>query len=86
MHVSDNVRAGLTLAEARRQAALRFGSVEDAKESVRAGWTVGALETTRQDLVYAWRGLRRNPAFALTADSFAGAGNRFQHCDLHGGR
>ncbi len=67
MHVSDNVRAGLSPAEARRQAALRFGSLDDAKESVRAGWTVGALETTRQDLVYAWRGLRRNPAFAMTA-------------------
>ena len=34
---------------------------------MRSGWTVGFLETTRQDLVYAVRGLRRNPAFALTA-------------------
>ena len=34
---------------------------------VRSGWTVGFLEITRQDLVYAVRGLRKNPAFALTA-------------------
>ena len=67
MHVEDNLRAGMSAAEARREAALRFGSVEAAKESVRSGWTVGVLETTRQDLVYAVRGLRRNPAFALTA-------------------
>src|SRR5260370_32386674 len=67
MHVEDNLRAGMSAAEARREAALRFGSVEAAKESVRGGWTVGFLETTRQDLVYAVRGLRRNPAFALTA-------------------
>jgi putative ABC transport system permease protein len=67
MHIEDNVRAGMTPAAARREALLRFGSVESAKESVRSGWTVGFLETLRQDLVYAMRGLRRNPAFALTA-------------------
>jgi putative ABC transport system permease protein len=67
MHVEDNVRAGMSAAEARRQAAIRFGSVEGAKESVRSGWTVSLLEITRQDLVYALRGLRRNPAFAVTA-------------------
>jgi putative ABC transport system permease protein len=67
MHVDDNLRAGMSPPEARRQAALRFGSVDSAKESVRAAWTVGFLEATRQDLVYAFRGLRRNPAFALTA-------------------
>ena len=67
MHVDDNIRAGMSAAEARREAVLRFGSVESAKESVRSGWTVGFLEITRQDLLYAMRGLRRNPAFALTA-------------------
>jgi putative ABC transport system permease protein len=67
MHVEDNLRQGMSAAEARRQAAIRFGSVEGAKESVRSGWTVNWLETLRQDLIYALRGLRRNPAFALTA-------------------
>ena len=76
MHIDDNLRAGMTPAAARREAMLRFGGVESAKESVRAGWTVGFLETTRQDLVYAMRGLRRNPAFALTAILVAGPGNR----------
>jgi putative ABC transport system permease protein len=67
MHVDDNVRAGMSPAQARREAVLRFGGVESGKESVRAGWTVGFLEITRQDLLYAVRGLRHNPAFALTA-------------------
>ena len=67
MHVEDNLRAGMSPARARREAVLRFGGVESAKESVRSGWTVGFLEITRQDLVYAVRGLRKNPAFALTA-------------------
>ena len=67
MHVEDNLRAGMSPAQARREAVLRFGGVESAKEAVRSGWTVGFLEITRQDLVYAVRGLRQNPAFALTA-------------------
>src|SRR3954470_12697626 len=67
MHVADNLRAGMSPEEARRAAVLRFGSVEATKEAVRSGWTVGLLETTRQDVVYALRGLRRNPAFAITA-------------------
>ena len=66
-HVEDNLRAGMSAAEARRAAALRFGSVDAAKEEVRAQWTVGALESTRSDVVYAIRGLRRNPGFAATA-------------------
>jgi putative ABC transport system permease protein len=67
MHVADNLRAGMSPADAKREAALRFGSVDAAKESMRAGWTVGLVENTRQDFIYALRGLRRNPAFALTA-------------------
>ena len=67
MHVEDNQRAGMSAAEARRQAVLKFGGIESAKESLRGRWTVAFLETTWQDLKYALRGLRRNPAFALTA-------------------
>lgn len=67
LHVEENLRAGMDAAEARREAALRFGSVDAAKEEVRARWTVGFLEIARQDVVYALRGLRRNPGFAATA-------------------
>src|SRR5436190_142852 len=67
MHVDDNVRAGMSPSEARRAAAVRFGSVDAAKEQVRSRWTVSLLENTRQDVVYGVRGLRRNPGFAVTA-------------------
>jgi putative ABC transport system permease protein len=67
MHIDDNLRAGMSPAEARRQAVLRFGSVDAATEEVRSRWTVSWLEHTRQDLVYALRMLRRNPGFAATA-------------------
>ncbi|MEO8370426.1 MAG: ABC transporter permease [Candidatus Solibacter sp.] len=67
MHVDDNLRAGMAPAQARREAALKFGSVASATEEVRGAWTVGFLETTRQDVAYAVRALRRTPAFTATA-------------------
>src|SRR6185312_4496821 len=67
LHVEDNLRAGMTPANARREAALRFGSVDSAREQVRARWTIGFLENTRQDVAYGLRGLRRSPSFAATA-------------------
>ena len=36
LHIDDNLRAGLSPAEARRQALLKFGGVESAKEAYRA--------------------------------------------------
>ena len=67
MHVDDNVRSGMTPADARRAAALRFGSLDSAKEEVRDRWTLAWLEHARQDVTYALRGLRRNPGFGATA-------------------
>jgi putative ABC transport system permease protein len=67
MQVDDNLRVGMEPAEARRAAALRFGSLDSTKEAVRDCWTLAFLEQVRQDAVYAWRGLRRNPGFAATA-------------------
>ncbi len=67
MHIEDNVRAGMSAEEARREALLKFGGMEAAKESVRERWTLTGLETAWQDVRYALRGIRRNPGFALTA-------------------
>jgi hypothetical protein len=67
MHVDDNLRAGMTPQEARRQALLKFGSVEAAKEELRGTSTTLWAETTLRDVQYAARGLRRNPGFAATA-------------------
>ena len=67
MHIQDNLRAGMTAEEARREAVLKFGSVEAAKEELRDMSTTLWVETTLRDLQYALRGLRRNPGFAATA-------------------
>ena len=37
LHMDDNLRAGMSAAEARRQALLKFGGVESAKEAYQIG-------------------------------------------------
>ena len=59
--------AGLSAAEAERQARAIFGSVRRVREESREIRLSAALETTLQDVRYAWRGLRRNPVFTVTA-------------------
>jgi len=67
MHVEDNLRSGMNAEQARREARLRFGAIDQAKESMREVSTFMTLETTWSDLRYAIRGLRRNPGFAAAA-------------------
>jgi len=67
MMTEDNVRAGMTPEEARRAARRTFGHVESTKESYRDQRGMPWAAVLRQDLKYAWRGLRRSPGFALTA-------------------
>jgi predicted permease len=65
LHIDDNLRAGMTPAEARRQALLTFGGVEAAKDAWRdrAGFPIVA-DVTR-DLRFAARGLRKAPTFSV---------------------
>ncbi|HEY6616316.1 MAG TPA: FtsX-like permease family protein, partial [Vicinamibacterales bacterium] len=59
----ENLRAGLSPVEARRQALLKFGSVEGIKDAYRDQRGLPLLETLSRDARHAIRGLRRTPAF-----------------------
>src|SRR4029077_20742946 len=67
MHIDDNIRAGMSPEKARREALMKFGGMETAKESVRETSRLVWLETAARDVRYALRGLRLNPGFAATA-------------------
>ena len=74
LHIDDNIRSGMSPDQARRQALLKFGGIESAKESYRERRGLPALETFMQDLRFGLRMLRRNPGFTFTAVLILGLG------------
>jgi len=67
LHIDDNIRAGMAPDAARRTAVLALGGVEATKERYRDRRGLPLADALRQDLVYAFRTLRRNPSFAAVA-------------------
>jgi macrolide transport system ATP-binding/permease protein len=67
MHVDDNVRAGMSPQEARKDAIHRLGGIETVKQAYRERSTVPSLENVLQDFRFAVRQLRKNPGFTFTA-------------------
>jgi predicted permease len=63
----ENIRAGMTVEEARRHARLKFGAVEAVREGYQAEKGLSLLENLLIDLRYAVRVLRRAPAFTAVA-------------------
>jgi len=76
MQTAENIQAGLSPIEARRQAMLKFGGVEAMKEEYRDQKGLPFLETLAQDLRYAFRQLAASPGFAFIAIATMGAGRR----------
>ncbi|MGH9582731.1 MAG: permease prefix domain 1-containing protein, partial [Bryobacteraceae bacterium] len=64
---AENVRKGMSEAEARRTARLAFGGMEQTKEECREARGTLWLENALQDIRYALRTLRKNRGFAAAA-------------------
>ncbi|HEY4129031.1 MAG TPA: ABC transporter permease [Gemmatimonadaceae bacterium] len=65
--IAEKMRAGLSRADAERNARLELGGIEIVKENVRDTRTGAALDVFIRDLRFAARGLRKTPAFTLAA-------------------
>jgi predicted permease len=65
--VEENLKLGMSPEDARRQALIRFGGVDQAKEKQREARGLPAADILTQDLRYTLRTLRRDAGFTFVA-------------------
>jgi predicted permease len=67
LRTEDNMAAGMSAAEARRDALVRFGNRTSTRERVTSADVALSLDSVWADFRYSARQLRRSPGFTLTA-------------------
>ncbi|HEY7790007.1 MAG TPA: ABC transporter permease [Vicinamibacterales bacterium] len=67
LHIDDNLRAGMSREEARRQALLKLGGVTQTREAHRDRRGLPWVDSLARDVKYAMRFLRRSPGFTAVA-------------------
>ncbi len=67
LHIDDNIRAGMTPADARRAARLRLGPVGTLEETYRDRRSIPIVDTIRQDVAYGFRVLTQAPTYTTAA-------------------
>ncbi len=74
LHTDEGIRAGLTPAEARRQALIRLGGAEQTRQAHRERRTLPWLESALRDLTYALRTLAKHRGTTAVAILSIGLG------------
>src|SRR5579862_137387 len=67
LHIADNLRSGMSPSEARRQAFLKLGGLQQIKENYRDTRGFPFLDSVLRDLRFALRTVRKNPGFSAVS-------------------